>query len=62
MFNPWRQAEEYDPKCEYIKKWIPELKDVPIKDLLKWDTKYAEYKDIKYSKPIVNYEEQREKV
>jgi deoxyribodipyrimidine photo-lyase len=62
VFNPWRQAEEYDPKCEYIKKWIPELKDVPAKDLLKWDTKYIEYKDINYPKPIVNYQDQREKV
>lgn len=62
VFNPWRQAEEYDPKCEYIKKWVPELKDIPSKDLLKWDTKYIEYKDIKYPKPIVNYEDQREKV
>jgi len=62
VFNPWRQAEEYDPKCEYIKKWVPELKDVPTKDLLKWDTKYVEYKDIKYPKPIVIYEDQREKV
>lgn len=62
VFNPWRQAEEYDPKCEYIKKWVPELNDVPSKDLLKWDTKYIHYKDINYPKPIVNYEEQREKV
>lgn len=62
VFNPWRQAEEYDPDCEYIKKWIPELKDIPSKDLLNWDTKFVDYKDIKYPKPIVNYEEQREKV
>jgi deoxyribodipyrimidine photo-lyase len=62
VFNPWRQAEEYDPKCEYIKKWVPELKDIPTKDILNWDTKYVEYKDIKYPKPIVNYEEQRDKV
>jgi len=62
VFNPWRQAEEYDPKCEYIKKWIPELKEVSNKDILKWDTEYVNYKDIKYPKPIVNYEEQREKV
>lgn len=62
VFNPWRQAEEYDPKCEYIKKWVPELKDVPTKDLLKWYTKYIEYKDIKYPEPIVIYEDQREKV
>jgi len=62
VFNPWRQAESYDPKCEYIKKWVPELKDVPTKDLLKWDTKYVDYKDVHYPKPIVDYEAQREKV
>ena len=62
VFNPWRQAAEYDPKCEYIKKWIPELKDVPEKDLLKWDTKYVNYKDIQYPAPIVQYESQREQV
>lgn len=62
VFNPWRQAAEYDPKCEYIKKWIPELKDVPEKDLLKWDTKYVDYKDIQYPAPIVQYEAQREQV
>ena len=62
VFNPWRQAAEYDPKCEYIKKWIPELKDVPEKDLLKWDTKYVNYKDIQYPAPIVRYEAQREQV
>jgi deoxyribodipyrimidine photo-lyase len=27
--NPWTQAARYDPKGAYIKKWIPELKDVP---------------------------------
>jgi deoxyribodipyrimidine photo-lyase len=62
VFNPWRQAEEYDSKCEYIKKWVPELKDVTIKDIFKWDTTYTQYKDIKYPKPIVNYEKQRDKV
>lgn len=62
VFNPWRQAAEYDPKCEYIKKWIPELKDVPEKDLLKWNTKYLHYKDLQYPAPIVQYESQREQV
>ena len=62
VFNPWRQAAEYDPKCEYIKKWIPELKDVPEKDLLKWDTKYVDYKDLQYPAPMVRYEAQREQV
>lgn len=25
IFNPWLQAKKFDPDCEYIKKWIPEL-------------------------------------
>ena len=60
IFNPWRQAEEYDPNCEYIKKWIPELKDVANKDIFNWATEWINYKNIKYSKPICNYEEQKE--
>ncbi len=53
VFNPWRQAEKHDPECVYIKKWLPELKDVPIKDILKWDEKYEDYKHVNYPKPIV---------
>lgn len=61
IFNPWRQTIENDPDCEYIKKWIPELQSIPIKDLLKWETKHLEYNNIKYPYPIVNYTEQKEK-
>lgn len=25
IFNPWLQQKRYDPECEYIKKWLPEL-------------------------------------
>jgi deoxyribodipyrimidine photo-lyase len=61
IFNPWLQTESYDHDCKYIKIWIPELKDVPNKDILKWDTMYSEYKNIHYPKPIVDYQEQKEK-
>lgn len=37
IFNPWTQAKTYDPDCVYIKKWIPELVDVPIKTIHQWD-------------------------
>jgi len=60
IFNPWEQAKNYDPKCEYIKKWIPELKDVPDKDILKWETEWEIHKDIKYPKPIVDYKKQKD--
>ncbi|KAL0481610.1 cryptochrome DASH [Acrasis kona] len=29
VFNPIKQARDYDPHGEYIKKWLPELKNVP---------------------------------
>jgi deoxyribodipyrimidine photo-lyase len=53
VFNPWRQAETYDSDCIYIKKWLPQLKDVPNKDILKWNEKYQDYKNIDYPKPII---------
>lgn len=64
VFNPWLQTENFDSDCEYIKKWVPELSEVPAKDILKWDTAWENYKDKKlnYPKPIVNYEEQKKKV
>lgn len=37
VFNPWTQAKIYDPDCMYIKKWIPELVDVPIKTIHQWN-------------------------
>ena len=59
-FNPYLQSEHYDPDCEYIKRWIPELKDVPSKDIHDWENTWMNYKDSGYPKPIVNYAEQKE--
>lgn len=33
--NPWSQTERFDPKGEYIKRWVPELRDVPAPALAK---------------------------
>lgn len=30
IFNPYAQASRYDPEAVYIKRWVPELSDVPI--------------------------------
>ena len=54
IFNPWSQSENYDPECKYIKKWLPELKDVEIKHIHKWNKHYNEY-DIKYPKPMLDH-------
>jgi len=52
VFSPWRQAETYDPECEYIKKYVPELKDIDNKIILNWNTKYNDIK-IDYPKPMI---------
>lgn len=64
IFNPKLQSEKFDENCEYIKKWIPELKDVPPKDIHNWDETCDTYlddktKNIKYVKPIVDYSKKR---
>lgn len=61
IFNPWTQSEKFDKDAIYIKKWCPELKDVEAEHIHKWDEYYSDenYKNIKYPKPILNYEDAR---
>lgn len=63
VFNPYTQAIKFDPECEYIKKWIPELKEVDNHDILNWDkpeiyNKHLE-NGIKYYAPMIEHSEQR---
>ena len=32
--NPWSQTKRFDPDAAYIKKWVPELRDVPAEKLM----------------------------
>ena len=61
LFNPWLQSKKADVDCAYIKKWIPQLKDIPNNHLHEWDKYYQEYdlNEINYFKPIVEYEKGR---
>lgn len=54
VFNPWRQMKMYDPECIYIKKWLPQLKNVPNNDILNWNDTWKNYKKIKYPKPMID--------
>jgi deoxyribodipyrimidine photo-lyase len=36
IFNPWLQQQKFDPDCLYIKRWLPELEDIPAKTLHQW--------------------------
>jgi len=55
IFNPWTQSLEYDYDCIYIKRWVPELKNIPTKEIHKW-FKYCHNYDV-YYKPIVDHSE-----
>ena len=59
IFNPWLQSKKFDPDCIYIKKWLPELKSIPNKEIHQWNKYYQNYKNIDYPGPINNYEEAR---
>ena len=56
IFSPWKQSFDYDKDCLYIKKWIPELSEVPNKDIHNWYKTCEKYKNINYPKPIVDYD------
>lgn len=36
IFNPWIQQKKFDPEAAYIKKWVPELREVPPKEIHQW--------------------------
>lgn len=56
IFNPWRQQKKFDPDCDYIKKWIPELKDLSPKEIHNLE-KQRPAKESLYPKPIVDHKE-----
>jgi deoxyribodipyrimidine photo-lyase len=58
IFSPKIQSKKYDPDTEYIKKYIPELENVPPNDIHEWDIKYIKY-NISYPKPQIDYTKSR---
>jgi len=55
MINKW------DPECLYIKKWIPELKDVKNKDIYKWSAIIAKKYNNIHPPPMFDEKEQYQK-
>jgi deoxyribodipyrimidine photo-lyase len=53
-FNPWIQQKKIDPECEYIKKWVTELKDVPVRLIHNLD-KQRPLQLIDYPIPILDH-------
>lgn len=57
IFNPWLQQEKFDSECIYIKRWIPELKNTPIKAIHQW-YKTGGLSLYDYPRPIVDHSTQ----
>ena len=62
IYNPIKQSTDQDPKGAFIKKWVPELKQVPDKLVHEpWKLTYLEQKDLDleigkhYPHPIVDH-------
>ncbi len=68
IFNPITQGEKFDPNGDYIRKWVPELKNMPDKYLNRpWeaDADTLEKAGVtlgkNYPKPIVDHSAARDR-
>ncbi len=52
IFNPWLQQVKFDENGDYIYRWIPELRDIPVKIIHQWETRHF---PCDYPAPIVNH-------
>jgi deoxyribodipyrimidine photo-lyase len=63
IFNPMTQGERYDPDCEFIKQYVPELEDADPELIHEWDElSLTQRKGVApdYPNPIVDHGERRE--
>jgi deoxyribodipyrimidine photo-lyase len=66
IFNPWLQQKKFDPNCNYIKKWIPELQGTTVNLIHEWyntvnstidkSTKLSQIEN--YPRPIVEHQKE----
>lgn len=51
IFNPWLQQKKFDEDCAYILQWIPELKNLSVKEIHSPDRKPV----ANYPSPIIDH-------
>lgn len=62
IFNPVTQSQKFDPKGEYIRRYVPELKDTPDKYIhVPWTLPDNSAGHIDYPAPIVDHKATRER-
>ena len=58
IFNPRRQGERFDPDGSYVRRWVPELAEVPTADVHDPHDRGSGPRD--YPRPIVDHAAERE--
>ena len=53
IFNPWRQQQRFDPDCAYIKRWLPELRELSAKAIHALEL--SDEQPAGYPSPMVNH-------
>ena len=61
IFNPVLQGEKFDPKGDYVRRWVPELSKVPDKYIHKPWAAPAELRGVEYAEPIVEHSAARKR-
>lgn len=59
IFNMKSQGEKSDSNGDYVKYWVPELADVPVKNI--HEPTSAQRKKAGYPEPMVDHKESRER-
>lgn len=60
IFNPWLQQKKFDPKCVYIKKWVPELQNVKPTLIHNWFKENSPVIE-DYPRPMIDHEAESKK-
>lgn len=60
IFNPTTQGQRFDADGEFIRRWLPELKDVPAKAIHEpWVWADKQRVTLNYPRPIVDHKQAR---
>jgi deoxyribodipyrimidine photo-lyase len=60
VLNPWLQQKKYDPDCEYIRRWVPELREMSASDIHGLEKKQPPA-STGYPSSIVDHKAERER-
>jgi deoxyribodipyrimidine photo-lyase len=60
IFNPYTQAQKFDPQGEYIRAWVPELKSEDTTDLLSGKMLPLTRQRLGYPLPIVDHRDRQQ--